>query len=87
MRALAVIFGIILLLPGLCSLGFMALFIPEAFRSGGAGENSLLLVLWLVCFAISYGGILMIRYGALGGRDRASPSLPPNRPVDDDERS
>jgi hypothetical protein len=29
-------------------------------------ENSPLILLWIVCFAISYGGFLMIRYGMRG---------------------
>jgi hypothetical protein len=79
MRALAVVFGIILLLPGLCSLGFMAILLPGSVARGGS-ESAFapFLLLWLVCFAISFGGIMMIRAGIRGPR----PPLPP-RPSND----
>jgi hypothetical protein len=72
MRVLAVIFGIILLLPGLCSLGFMVAFAG----SSGVGSSPIVL-LWLVCFAISFGGFLMIRNGLRGPRPPAPPNGPP----------
>jgi hypothetical protein len=48
--ALLVFIGIILLLPGLCSLVFMSM-------GGGMGEFA---GLWVVCFVISAGGVLML---------------------------
>jgi hypothetical protein len=63
MRVLAIIFGIILLLPGLCAIGFMGVMIPT---SGNAVEP--LVPLWIVCFAISAGGIFAIRAGLRQGR-------------------
>jgi hypothetical protein len=69
MRVLAVIFGVILLLPGLCSVGFMVAL------SGSHGVESPIVLLWLVCFAISFGGILMIRNG-LRGRRPPAPAMP-----------
>jgi hypothetical protein len=48
--------GVVLLLPGICSLGFMA-----AEGSRIVSETGDLLLLWLVCFAISAVGILLIR--------------------------
>jgi hypothetical protein len=47
-----VVFGIILLLPGVCSLFFMS-----AMGSGSAGP---LVVLWVICFVISAGGIALL---------------------------
>jgi hypothetical protein len=47
-----VILGIILLLPGVCSLFFMT-----AMSSGSAGP---LVMLWLICFGISAGGIALL---------------------------
>ena len=52
--ALMVIGGVILLLPGLCSLFFM---VALGSNTGSVGALGLL---WLVCFAISAGGIAMI---------------------------
>jgi hypothetical protein len=67
MRVLAILAGIILLLPGLCSLGFIALFLPQVMGGQGASmANSPLILLWIACFAISYGGFLMISYGMRG---------------------
>ena len=53
MRVVLFILGVILLLPGACSLGFMVL---------SFGDSSLgpLPLLWLVCILISLGGVLMI---------------------------
>jgi hypothetical protein len=71
MRVLAFLVGIILLLPGACSLGFMALFIG----SGGGGDVAPYTLLWLVCFAISFGGVMLIR-SALRRRE-PGPGDPP----------
>lgn len=82
MRVLAVLCGVILLLPGLCSLGFIALSIPDFMRGrGDAGAAGPLLLLWLVCFAISFGGIVMIRYGVRGKRQPAPTHKDDNAPT------
>lgn len=52
--ALMVIGGVILLLPGLCSLVFM---VALGSNTGSIGPLGLL---WLICFAISAGGIAML---------------------------
>jgi len=62
MRILGFLVGAILLLPGLCSLGFMAVSFPFKGDVGPLG------LLWLVCFAISFGGIIMIRNALRGPR-------------------
>jgi hypothetical protein len=54
LMVLLVLVGIILLLPGLCSLGFMIIL------GGGGGPWPLL---WLLTFAIAFGGVMLIRYG------------------------
>ena len=51
--ALLVLMGIILLLPGLCSLVFIVAML------GGAED---FLGLWLISFAISAGGLWLITY-------------------------
>jgi hypothetical protein len=51
LTVLMVIIGIILLLPGVCSLVFLAL-------AGGSGGE--LWGLWMVCFVISFGGIALL---------------------------
>jgi hypothetical protein len=48
---LMVIGGIILLLPGACSLFFMSVL-------GGSGGP--LVILWVICFAISLGGVALL---------------------------
>ena len=60
MRVIVVLFGLILLLPGACSLLFMIGFLPTMFTQGLSGGAPLIL-LWLVCFAVSFGGLMMIR--------------------------
>jgi hypothetical protein len=52
-RVLAVLAGVILLLPGVCALGF-------AISEGSDGFEPLLMVLWLICFAIAFGGGTLI---------------------------
>jgi hypothetical protein len=54
---LMVILGVILLLPGLCSLAFAVSMVSNMSASdlGGLG------VLWIVCLLISFGGIMLLR--------------------------
>jgi|GraSoiStandDraft_1057264.scaffolds.fasta_scaffold150480_3 hypothetical protein len=51
---LMVIFGLILLAPGICSVFFIV------GMGAGRGDPALIL-LWIVCFAISFGGIWLLR--------------------------
>ena len=62
MRVLFLLIGVILLLPGACSLGFMVM------SMGESGSQGPLPLLWLICFAISFGGVMLIR-NALRRRD------------------
>jgi hypothetical protein len=55
MRALAVIFGILLLLPGLCFLGFGFAFL------GGSGMQAFGLVEVVVGGVITWGAIALIK--------------------------
>jgi hypothetical protein len=56
---LVTICGVILLLPGLCSLVFMGALFSDS--PTGLFDDAGLLLLWGVCLAISFGGIMMIR--------------------------
>ena len=69
MRVLAIFFGVILLLPGLCAIVSMAAFLPGSGGDGGLG------LLWLFCFAISFGGVMLILRG--GRKRRLPPASPP----------
>jgi hypothetical protein len=66
-RAITIVFGLLLLLPGACALGFMGLGVSMLPTVGSSEWNDvwpmagLGLVLWSVCFAISFGGIMLIR--------------------------
>ena len=62
MRVLALLIGVILLLPGACSLGFIVMSLGES------GSQGPLPLLWLICFAVSFGGVMLIR-NALRRRD------------------
>ena len=78
MRVLALLAGVILLLPGLCSAGFVLVFIPLAGRAGAAGGIlqfvfSPLGLLCLVCFLISFGGAVIIRNALRGPNPPAAP--------------
>lgn len=52
-KVLLAILGVILLLPGLCSVAFMAI-----LGAGGAGP---IWLLWLATFAIAWGGFVLLR--------------------------
>jgi len=81
MRVVAALFGIIMLLPGLCSLGFMGVFLSGFFRGGsGGGVGGLIPLLWLVCFGISFCGILLLRFAFTGAR-KGGPSGGASGPV------
>jgi hypothetical protein len=53
--ALLIIIGMILLLPGLCSLIYMAVLFTD-----GPGSNSEYLGLLLFCFLVEAGGVALI---------------------------
>lgn len=53
LAAFLILVGIILLLPGLCSLFFIGMI-------GGGGGS--LVLLWLVCLMIGVAGIILIQY-------------------------
>jgi len=53
-RVLLGIVGVLLLLPGLCSVIFMGMF-------GSNGAGGILWLLWLVTFAIAWGGFVLLR--------------------------
>lgn len=53
--------GIILLLPGLCSIGFIIGFAPDLNRKAFSDPISqMILGLWAICFAVSAIGIVLI---------------------------
>lgn len=57
-RVLLFIVGIILLLPGLCSLFFMT----QIGGLGSPGSDAILLwLLWFVTFAVAWGGVVLVR--------------------------
>ena len=72
MRVVAFLFGLILLLPGACALGFLVMGLSALPSLGSAewrdsavwGMIGIATVGWGFCFLISFGGILLMR-GAL----------------------
>jgi len=60
MRVAMAVFGIILLLPGVCALYFMV----------GSQFDTSMIGLWFICFFISAAGVLLLLYAAIGGRGR-----------------
>ena len=56
LMVLLVLIGIVLLLPGLCSLAFIVA------SAGSSSSSSPLPLLWLLTFGIAAGGIVLIRY-------------------------
>ena len=61
--ALLIFIGIILLLPGLCSLIFAALTLSQGGLFGpGSSFDSPITMLWLICLLISAGGVALIMF-------------------------
>jgi hypothetical protein len=63
---LMVIVGIVLLLPGLCALYFVAGFAitePQNLFKFTDPIQNMILVLWGICFAIALVGALLLRAG------------------------
>lgn len=56
MKVLQAIAGIILLLPGICSIGFMILTLPDMTSDANG-----LWLLWLPSLAVAWLGIWLIR--------------------------
>ncbi len=56
MRALAILFGVLLLLPGLCCLGFGLI-----FASGGQGGTAFGLIEMVVGGLITWGAVALIK--------------------------
>ncbi len=56
MKIAQIIIGILLLLPGVCSLAFMLLLVPEM-----NSRNDSLWGLWIPCLAVGALGIWLIR--------------------------
>jgi len=69
MRVVAILIGIVLLLPGACAFGFMLAGVSALPSLGSAewrdgdvwGMIGVATVGWGLCFLISFGGILLIR--------------------------
>jgi hypothetical protein len=72
MRVVAFLFGLILLLPGACALGFLVMGVSALPSLGSSewrdsavwGMIGIATVGWGLCFLISFGGVMIIR-GAL----------------------
>jgi hypothetical protein len=62
-RALLLLTGAVLLLPGLCSLGLMSSMLIGALRVGPSplGELASGLPILLITLAIGWGGVILIR--------------------------
>lgn len=56
LRALLVLAGLILLLPGVCTMFFV-----YSALAGRGRANGDIVLLWIVCIGISVGGLLLIR--------------------------
>jgi hypothetical protein len=53
LTVLMVIFGVILLMPGVCAIFFMV-------GMGGSGSDSAITLLWIICLLIAAGGVWLI---------------------------
>ena len=62
---LMLLIGAALLLPGLCSVGFMIGTLSDQYLQSAL---ALLVALWAICFAISFGGVMLIRAAIRRGR-------------------
>jgi len=70
MRVIGFLFGLILLFPGACALGYMALGVtlsPDLKASDWLSPVLWIIIAvalggWGICFLVSYGGVRMMRY-------------------------
>jgi hypothetical protein len=80
-QILMTVIGVILLLPGLCSLLFMLTMMSElSFKEAMGGT---IVTVWIVCFAISAVGIALV-YAARKGAGRKAAAI--NARHDEDQR-
>jgi hypothetical protein len=61
--ALLLIFGLLLLAPGVCSIISIGAYITSPSLQN-PGTTVLGVILWLICFLISAGGIWLIGYAS-----------------------
>jgi len=66
MTALMILVGIILLLPGLCSFILIVMLVPD--DPVGTFRQPDLVLVWIACFAVAAGGVLLIRRAVKGPR-------------------
>jgi hypothetical protein len=60
LKVLLIVVGVILILPGICSLG--AIVIVSGINPTGVLNDGGLVSLWAVCFLVAGAGILLIRH-------------------------
>jgi hypothetical protein len=63
---LMILIGIVLMLPGLCSLFFVTSFVitePQNLFNFSDPIQNALWILWGICFALAIGGGLLLRAG------------------------
>jgi hypothetical protein len=82
LRIFAFLFGVVLLLPSGCSIGYMVLIIPNEFKSTYHDPYlSIAEGVWAFSFLVSFGGILLIRNALRVERDeRPRSGDPPAKP-------
>jgi hypothetical protein len=61
LAALMLIFGAIMLLPGLCSVIFIVFGVSNPRNLANSGLFNFLLPLWVISFLITAGGVVLIR--------------------------
>jgi hypothetical protein len=85
MRVVAILIGIVLLLPGACAFGFLVAGVSalpplgsgEWRDSGVWGMIGIATVGWGLCFLISFGGVMLIR-NAVKSPPPLGPGAPPS---------
>ena len=60
LRILLIIIGIVLVFPGVCSLAVIV--ILSGIDPRGLLDDKDLVLLWILCFVVAAGGIMLIRY-------------------------
>jgi hypothetical protein len=60
--------GVILIFPGVCSLA--AIIILSGIDPQGVFNEGGLVLLWVACFALAIGGVLLIRFAIRRNRNR-----------------
>jgi hypothetical protein len=67
LRILLGLVGAVLLLPGLCSAGFVVWILPDILHGRNLGDIRYYFIFWVFGFGLAWGGFVLLRKVIRGG--------------------